>query len=92
MTESVEMVSSHTDKGQAEEMAVAKAYQACEVDVGYHPEGYRVDKTASPMNRYTRWEVKPDGKWVNPKPVCFSSMPASGWIKVRQFDWRSTCK
>ncbi len=64
-----------------------ETYKAEEVSIGYHPEGYRIDKTTSPMNRYTQWEIKPDGKWVVPKPVCFDSMPVEGWIKVAKFDW-----
>ena len=26
-----------------------------QVTVGFHPDGYRIDKTALPMNRYTKW-------------------------------------
>ncbi len=60
--------------------------EAREVVVGFHPVGYRIDKTASPMNRYTKWEIR-DNNWFNPKPVCFDSLPQSGWIAVEKFDW-----
>lgn len=68
---------------------MAITYKANEIDIGYHPEGYRIDKTASPMNRYTQWEIDSDGKWMNPKPVCFDSMPEDGWIKVEKFNWNN---
>jgi hypothetical protein len=58
-----------------------------EIDVGFHPDGYRIDKTALPMNRYTKWQVIPGKRWCNPKPVCFDSLPQNGWIKVDKFDW-----
>lgn len=29
-------------------------FDATEIDVGFHPGGYRIDKTAAPMNRYTK--------------------------------------
>ena len=64
-----------------------RTYKAEEVKTGYQPDGYRIDKTASPMNRYTKWEINSDGKWINPKPVCFDSMPEEGWIKVEGFNW-----
>jgi len=58
-----------------------------EVTVGFHPAGYRIDKTASPMNRYTKWEIIPGKGWCNPKPVCFDSLPQKGWIAKDKFDW-----
>ncbi len=67
-----------------------KTYRAEEVNIGYHPDGYRIDKTASPMNLYTIWEILDDGEWINPKPTCFDSMPEVGWIKVEKFDWNDT--
>ena len=66
---------------------MSKTYMANEIEVGYHPDGYRIDKTVSPMNRYTKWEINSDGKWMNPKPVCFDSMPEEGWIKAEKFNW-----
>ena len=60
---------------------------AKDVVVGLHPDGYRIDKTASPMNRYTKWDLLPDNHWQNPKPVCFDSLPINGWIAVDKFDW-----
>ena len=62
-------------------------FRVTEIDVGYHPDGFRIDKTASPLNRYTRWEIPDGGEWENPTPVCFDSLPAEGWIKVDSFDW-----
>ncbi|HDL08393.1 MAG TPA: hypothetical protein ENG35_06610 [Desulfobacteraceae bacterium] len=59
---------------------------AKDVVVGFHPAGYRIDKTASPMNRYTKWDVT-ENHWRNPKPVCFDSLPQSGWIAKDKFDW-----
>lgn len=62
-------------------------YKAEAINTGYHPGGYRIDKTASPMNRYTQWEIDSDGKWVKPKPVCFHALPEQGWITVEKFEW-----
>ena len=58
-----------------------------DINIGYHSDGYRIDKTASAMNRYTKWNISTDGKWDNPKPVCFHSLPETGWNKVDGFDW-----
>lgn len=62
-------------------------YKTGEIETGYHPQGYRIDKTTSPLNRYTRWTIGPDGTWSNPKPVCFDSMPMEGWLKTEGFEW-----
>lgn len=64
-----------------------KELEAKDVVVGYHPEGYRIDKTAAPMNRYTRWEIRSGQTWCHPKAVCFHSLPEKGWIAVDGFDW-----
>lgn len=56
-------------------------YRAEEVDLGYHPQGYRIDKGTGPLNRYTQWTITINGEWVDAKPVCFHSMPAEGWYK-----------
>ena len=61
--------------------------RATEIDVGFHPDGYRIDKTASPMNRYTKWEILPGSRWTQPTPVCFHSLPPTGWIKTDKFNW-----
>ena len=66
-----------------------KTYKAEEVKTGYQSEGYRIDKTASPMNWYTQWEINSNGKWTNPKPVCFHVLPEDGWITVEKFDWNN---
>ena len=62
-------------------------FEATEIDVGFHPDGYRIDKTASPMDRYTKWEVLPGNRWIRPTPVCFHALPPSGWIKKDKFNW-----
>ena len=62
-------------------------FSATEVEVAYHPDGFRIDKTASAMNRYTRWDISDEGKWRNPTPICFDSLPAEGWLKVDNFAW-----
>lgn len=62
-------------------------FKATDIEVGFHPDGYRIDKTASPMNRYTGWDVLPGNRWANPVPVCFDSLPQKGWIKKDKFDW-----
>lgn len=62
-------------------------FKATDIDIAYHPDGYRIDKTASAMNRYTQWNVSTDGKWDKPEPVCFDSLPKDGWHKIERFDW-----
>ncbi len=57
-----------------------------EVTVGFHPSGYRIDKGASAMNRYTKWRID-RGHWCEPRAVCFHSLPTDGWIAVDKFDW-----
>ncbi len=66
-----------------------KTFKAMRIDIGYHRDGYRIDKTASAMNRYTQWEISADEKWSNPKPVCFHSLPEEGWLKADEFDWNN---
>ncbi len=62
-------------------------YKATEIEVGFHPDGYRIDKTASPMNRYTKWETHSGHRWTHPRPVCFDSLPVDGWFKTDGFEW-----
>ena len=64
-----------------------KTLKVTEVEIGLHPEGYRIDKTASPMDRYTKWDILPGDKWQNPRPVCFDSLPLRGWLRKDKFDW-----
>ncbi len=66
---------------------MADTLRADEVEVGYHPDGYRIDKTASLLNYYTKWTVSAEGRWGNPEPVCFHSLPESGWIVCDRFVW-----
>ena len=63
---------------------------AKDVSVGFHPDGYRIDKTASALNRYTKWQITPERGWCDPKPVCFDSLPQTGWIARDSFDWNET--
>ena len=62
-------------------------FSLIEIEIGFHPDGYRIDKTASAMNRYTKWEILQEKQWCNPKPVCFDSLPEQGWFKKEKFDW-----
>ena len=64
-----------------------QTFNAAEITVGFHPDGYRIDKTASPMNRYTKWQVQSGNRWRNPEPVCFDSLPQQGWFAKDKFDW-----
>lgn len=61
-----------------------KKYKATDIMVGFHTEGYRIDKTASPMDIYTKWEITPEGTWINPKPTCFHSLPQDGWQEEKK--------
>lgn len=61
--------------------------QATEIQVGYHPDGFRIDKTTNPMNWYTRWTILDDGGWANPRAVCFHTLPEEGWVPVTSFAW-----
>ena len=67
-----------------------RAYYKEQITIGFHPDGYRIDKTASPLNRYTRWDVLEGCNWRNPKPVCFDSLPKKGWVAKDRFDWDRT--
>jgi hypothetical protein len=67
-----------------------ESFEAREIQVGYHPDGFRIDKSTAPMERYTSWRITAGGQWIDPKPVCFDSMPARGWLKVDKFDWPAT--
>ena len=58
-----------------------KTLKAKDIQIGFHPDGYRIDKTDSPINFYTKWQITPEGKWIYPKPTCFDSMPQEGWYK-----------
>ena len=58
-----------------------------QITVGFHPDGYRIDKTASAMNRYTKWQIVTVNKLCNPEPVCFDSLPQQGWFAKDRFDW-----
>ena len=64
-----------------------QTFKAADIDIGFHPDGYRIDKTASPMNFYTQWQISDDGHWYSPKPVDFGVFPENGWVKSEGFDW-----
>jgi len=64
-----------------------QTFKATEVEIGYHPSGYRIDKTASAMNRYTKWNIVSGRNWSDPQAVCFDALPPDGWFKQDQFDW-----
>ena len=64
-----------------------QTFEATEVDIGFHPSGYRIDKTASAINRYTQWSITPEKEWCDPRPVCFDSLPQEGWFKVDRLNW-----
>jgi hypothetical protein len=66
---------------------MAGTFKATDIKAGYHPAGYRIDSNASPMNIYTKWTITADGRWVNPQPVCFDSLPQEGWQKTDRFNW-----
>ena len=61
--------------------------EAKDVTIGFHQDGYRIDKTAEPMNRYTKWQIIRGRGWCDPEPVCFDSLPQQGWIAKNRFDW-----
>ena len=64
-----------------------ETFKAVEIKIGYHSDGYRIDRTASPMNFYTKWQISQDGMWHSPKPVDFDVFPKDGWIKSEGFEW-----
>ena len=65
---------------------MANTFNAQEIEIGYHSDGYRIDKTASAMDRYTKWDILDGGQWENPTPVCFHSLPDEGWYTCENFD------
>ena len=64
-----------------------QTFRASEVTVGFHPNGYRMDKTASAMDRYTRWDILPGNHWCHARPICFHELPEEGWVLKDKFDW-----
>jgi len=64
-----------------------QTFKATEIAVGFHPDGYRIDKTASPMNLYTKCQISDDGHWHSFKPVGFDVLPLEGWFKSEGFNW-----
>lgn len=59
---------------------------ASEIFVGYHPDGFRIDKTAAPMDRYTKWSIAENGDWSEAQPVCFHALPENGWVSMEKFN------
>ncbi|MCD6393277.1 MAG: hypothetical protein J7M40_07190 [Planctomycetes bacterium] len=64
-----------------------QTFSPTEIEIGFHQVGYRIDKTASPMNLYTKWQISDDGRWHNPEPVDFGVLPLEGWSRCEGFDW-----
>jgi hypothetical protein len=64
-----------------------QTFKPTEITLGFHPDGYRIDRTASPMERYTQWQILPGNHWRHPRPVCFDSLPREGWFVKDRFDW-----
>jgi hypothetical protein len=69
-----------------------KTYKLKEIDKGFHPKGFRVDKTTSPINFYTKWRISDDGRWCDCKPVDYDALPPEGWLKSEGFDWEKDLK
>ena len=59
-----------------------QTFKATEINIGFHPAGYRIDKTVSPMNLYTKWQISDDDRWHNPEPVDFDALPEDGRFKT----------
>ena len=64
-----------------------QTYFITQIDVGFHPDGYRIDKNDSPIGPYTKWEVHPNGQWCKPQSVRIEDLPLNGWIKTDKFVW-----
>ena len=64
-----------------------KVYSVKEITTGFHPVGFRIDKTTSPINFYTKWQISEGGAWHSPEPVDFMAFPEKGRIKSEGFDW-----
>ena len=64
-----------------------QTFEANDVFIGFHPDGYKIDKTAEPAQRYTKWQVSKSNRWSNPQPITFRNMPGHGWFKKDRFDW-----
>jgi hypothetical protein len=64
-----------------------RTFNAEKINVGFHPAGYKIDKTATPMNRYTKCDILPGNHWCNPKPVCFDSLPQQRCLTKDKFNW-----
>ena len=64
-----------------------QTFEANEISIGFHPDGYKIDKTVEPLQRYTKWQVSQSNRWSNPRPTSFHKMPRFGWIKKDRFDW-----
>jgi len=64
-----------------------KTYKVKEINIGFHPDGFRIDKTTSPINFYTKWQISDDGQWHSCRPVDFDVLPLEGWLECEGFDW-----
>ena len=41
---------------------MSDTFESREIEIGYHADGYRIDRTAAPMDRYTAWRITPEGR------------------------------
>jgi len=81
-----------TDGPDEGNQLMEQTFRADEITVGFHPDGYRIDKTTEPLNWYTKLETDAEHPWRHPKPVPFDALPQEGWICIDRFDWdRSLC-
>jgi len=83
-------VEAHFGAGPSRNRRSGLMEQTCtaeQINIGFHPDGYRIDRTALPMKRYTQWQILPGNHWRNPKPVCFDALPREGWFAKDKFDW-----
>ena len=64
-----------------------QTFHIVQIGVGFHPDGYRIDKISSPIGPYTKWEISSGGQWCNPEPVHIEELPLNGWFKVDKFNW-----
>ncbi|MBP7342292.1 MAG: thioredoxin family protein [Syntrophaceae bacterium] len=76
-----EQVVAILDEVFAPEGQTQPTFNAGEIETGYHPSGFRIDKTGAPLDRYTQWDIDANGRWHSARPVCFHSLPDQGWMK-----------
>jgi hypothetical protein len=59
VSSSVRLIKKTRTSQQTERKGVAnimdKTFKVTDIQIGFHAEGYRIGKTASPMDFYTKW-------------------------------------